>query len=140
MLVSRALPPSLSYLVSFSIFSEHTCHLHRGLVGCIFSSGMELLRDVEPALEGTAALFEEAGLGSSAAALRSSIPLATLESAFAICLVLEEAQAHEKVSDLAFWVQGAVLAGADGDIDLFGDCLRMARRVMLEVWADFAVH
>lgn len=101
---------------------------------------MELLRDVEPALEGTAALFEEAGLGSSAAALRSSIPLATLESAFAICLVLEEAQAHEKVSDLAFWVQGAVLAGADGDIDLFGDCLRMARRVMLEVWADFAVH
>jgi len=101
---------------------------------------MELLRDAEPVVDAAAALFEEAGLGASAAALRSGLPIQTIEAAFAIASVLKEAQGNELVSDLAFWAEGAILAAADGEIDLFNDCLQMAGRVLVEAWPQFAVH
>lgn len=46
----------------------------------------------------------------------------------------------EEVQDLLYWTKGAVLAGADGDIDLFSDCLNMAKRSLREVQAQFSVH
>jgi hypothetical protein len=112
---------------------------------------MELLRDVEPALEGTAALFEEAGLGAFASGLRSNIPLATLEAAFAVCHILRDAQmpfwiemasadAGQLVSEAAFWAEGAVLAACDGEIDLFNDCLGMVKRTVASGWPRFAIH
>jgi hypothetical protein len=117
---------------------------------------VELLRDAEPVVEGAAAVFEEAGLGSFATSLRSGLPLATLEATFAICSTLQKVQsvmgraecaehyrvpdANELVSGLAFWAEGALLAAADGEIDLFNDCLLMARRLMAEAWHQFAIH
>jgi hypothetical protein len=101
---------------------------------------MELLRDADPVVEGAALLFEEAGLGASAACLRSSIPLQTLEAVFEVCAVLKSAQDHELVSEMAFWAEGALLSAADGDIDLFNDCLVMCKRAVAEAWIEFAVH
>lgn len=106
----------------------------------IFFEEVELLRDAEPVVDAAAALFEEAGMGASAAALRSGLPIQTIEAAFAIAHVLKEAQCNEVVADLAFWAEGAILAAADGEIDLFNDCLMMVRRVMLEAWPQFAQH
>jgi hypothetical protein len=101
---------------------------------------MELLRDAEPVVEGAAAVFEEAGLGASAAALRSWIPIRTMAAAFTVAGILKEAQANEIVADLAFWTEGAILAGCDGDIDLFADCVRMCERVLVESWVQFVIH
>ncbi len=79
-------------------------------------------------------------MGASAAALRSWIPIRTMAAAFGVAGILKEAQANEIVADLAFWAEGAILAAADGEIDLFNDCLMMVRRVMLEAWPQFAQH
>ena len=101
---------------------------------------MELLRDAGPVVDAAAALFEEAGLGASAQALRSGLPMESFEGAFAIAQVLKEAQGNEVVCDLAFWAEGMLLAGLEGDIDLFSDSLKMCERTMTEVWAQFAIH
>jgi hypothetical protein len=101
---------------------------------------MELLRDAEPVVEGTALLLEEAGMGLLATSLRSGLPLATLDAALAVADILKEAQAHEELSELAFWAEGAILAGCEGDIDLFSDCILMCERAASEAWLQFAVH
>jgi hypothetical protein len=109
---------------------------------------MELLRDAEPVVEASAALFEDAGLGSFANSLRQGLPLKDLESAFECAAVLQEAQdlagidpeVDRVMGELAFWAQGAILAAADGEIDLFNDCLRMVRRVVAVLSPSFAVH
>jgi len=106
----------------------------------IFFEEVELLRDAEPVVDAAAALFEEAGMGASAAALRSWIPIRTMAAAFGVAGILKEAQANEIVADLAFWAEGMMLAGCDGDIDLFSDCIRMCNRVLMEAWPQFAVH
>ena len=109
---------------------------------------MELLRDAEPIVETSASIFEEAGLGSLASGLRRGLPLKDIEAAFSVAAVLQEAQElvgvdpdiDFMVGELAFWAQGAILSAADGDIDLFNDCWGMAKRVVLVMSAEFAIH
>lgn len=112
---------------------------------------MELLRDAEPVVEASADLFEEVGLGSFANSLRSELPLATLEKAFAVCAVLQNAQlkfvmdvglnaGHDAACELAFWAEGAILAACDGEIDLFNDCLTMVGRIVMVEGPAFSVH
>jgi hypothetical protein len=94
-----------------------------------------LLRDAEPVVNTAAYFFEEVGLGRTARALRSGLPLVSSESALAVALVLFQAQANEKVSELAFWSAGAILAAADGEIDLFHDCLGMVEKCV-DQWEE----
>lgn len=109
---------------------------------------MELLRDVEPLLEEIPSLLEGAGFPDSSKLLRGQKRILTVQEALSLCSCLDLAasiiavgpQIGEEVQDLLYWTKGAVLSGADGDIDLFSDCLHMAQRSLREVQAQFSVH
>jgi hypothetical protein len=109
---------------------------------------MELLRDAEPIVETSAACLEDAGFGSLAKDLRRGLPLRSLESAFSAAAVLQEVQELSNIDpdvdfllgELAFWAQGAILAAADGEIDLFNDCWDMGKRVVAVLSPSFVVH
>ena len=106
---------------------------------------MELLRDVEPLIEEIPALLEGAGFPDSSKLLRGRKCVLTIEEAFALCACLDQAALligwrGLEVSDLLYWTKGAVLAGADGDIDLFSDCMSMAKRSLREVQTQFSIQ
>src|SRR5512135_404954 len=112
---------------------------------------MELLRDAEPVIrELLPAVFDEAGMPSHAACLRSAPLLVSLDAALVVCAILQEARDRagdarpfewrETVAESAFWAEGAILAATEGDIDLFSNCLKMLPRVVTEGWSYFAVH
>lgn len=111
---------------------------------------MELLLDADPVIRETMPLLlDSAGLPEHSRRLREAKPLLTLEAAFEVAEILRDLHSGlarpsfewlDVVMESAFWAEGAVLAAADGEIDLFDVCLRMCRRVVAEGWAQFAIH
>jgi len=112
---------------------------------------VELLRDAESIVHETLPeLFQEAGLGDYAAGLRSAPAMISFEAAISVCELLQGIRVNagearpaewcEIVEELAFWGEGAVWAAADGEIDLFNDCLMMVKRVAATSWAKFGIH